>query len=137
VNHTPILTGDLRALARAATLVENRGQGSRDLLKSLFPHTGKALVAGITGAPGAGKSTLAGALITEWRRKGSRVAVIAVDPTSPFTGGAILGDRIRMMQHHGDEGVPIRSMATADARRTRCRHRRHVHPVTPPGLTSS
>jgi len=104
--------GDLRALARAATLIENRGDEARALLKELFPHTGRALVAGLTGAPGAGKSTLAGALIAQWRARGKRVAVIAVDPTSPFTGGAILGDRIRMMQHHADEGVFIRSMAT-------------------------
>ena len=101
-----------RALARAATQIENRTPEARALLKELFPRTGRALVVGLTGPPGAGKSTLAGALISEWRTRGKRVAVLAVDPTSPFTGGAILGDRIRMMQHHADPGVFIRSMAT-------------------------
>ena len=103
---------DLRAVARAATTIENRGPEARALLQSLYPQTGRAVVVGLTGAPGAGKSTLASALITEWRARNKRVAVLAVDPTSPFTGGAILGDRIRMMQHHADPGVFIRSMAT-------------------------
>jgi LAO/AO transport system kinase len=107
-----ILGGDLRALARAATAVENRRAGSDDLLRDLFPHTGRATVVGITGAPGAGKSTLTSALVTQLRAAGLRVGVLAVDPSSPFTGGAILGDRIRMLQHGSDPNVFIRSMAT-------------------------
>ncbi|MBI5084772.1 MAG: methylmalonyl Co-A mutase-associated GTPase MeaB [Acidobacteria bacterium] len=110
-----ILRADSRSIARACTLVENRAPGSVDLLKSLFPHTGRAFTLGITGAPGAGKSTLTSALVTELRRRAARVAVIAVDPSSPFTGGAVLGDRIRMLQHHADPGVFIRSMATRGA----------------------
>jgi LAO/AO transport system kinase len=107
-----ILAGDLRALARAATAVENRTPAAEELLKELFPHTGKATVIGITGAPGAGKSTLVDKLAYELRREGKQVGILAVDPTSPFTGGAILGDRIRMLGHHADAGVFIRSMAT-------------------------
>ena len=105
-----ILRGDARALARAATLVENRQ--AAPLLKGLFPHSGKALVIGITGAPGAGKSTFANQLAATLRKEGKRIAIIAVDPTSPYSGGAVLGDRIRMLQHHSDPGVFIRSMAT-------------------------
>jgi LAO/AO transport system kinase len=105
-----ILSGNARAIARAATLVENRS--ATPLLKELFPHSGRALVAGITGAPGAGKSTFAGQLVRVLRSEGKRVGVIAVDPTSPYSGGAILGDRIRMLEHHSDPGVFIRSMAT-------------------------
>ena len=105
-----ILNGDPRAIARAATLVENRR--ATPLLRELFPHTGKALVIGITGAPGAGKSTFANQLAGLLRKEDKRVAIIAVDPTSPYSGGAILGDRIRMLQHHADPGVFIRSMAT-------------------------
>ena len=107
-----ILRGDLRALARAATAVENRKPAAEQLLKELFAHTGRAKVIGITGAPGAGKSSLVDRLIHELRREGKQVGVIAVDPTSPYTGGAILGDRIRMLAHHADSGVFIRSMAT-------------------------
>lgn len=107
-----ILAGDARALARAATAVENRTPAAEQLLKELFPHTGRATVIGITGAPGAGKSSLADRLIHELRREGRQVGVLAVDPTSPYTGGAILGDRIRMLSHHADAGVFIRSMAT-------------------------
>ncbi|HEV2447499.1 MAG TPA: methylmalonyl Co-A mutase-associated GTPase MeaB [Candidatus Sulfopaludibacter sp.] len=107
-----ILAGDPRALARAATAVENRTPAAEQLLKELFSHTGRAGVIGITGAPGAGKSSLADRLIHELRREGRQVGVLAVDPTSPYTGGAILGDRIRMLSHHADAGVFIRSMAT-------------------------
>jgi LAO/AO transport system kinase len=107
-----ILAGDPRALARAATAVENRTPVAEQLLKELFSHTGRAAVIGITGAPGAGKSSLADRLIHELRREGKQVGVVAVDPTSPYTGGAILGDRIRMLSHHADAGVFIRSMAT-------------------------
>jgi LAO/AO transport system kinase len=107
-----ILSGDPRALARAATAIENRSPSAESLLKELFPHTGRARVIGITGAPGAGKSTLTDRLVHELRREGKPVGVLAVDPTSPYTGGAFLGDRIRMLSHHADLGVFIRSMAT-------------------------
>jgi LAO/AO transport system kinase len=104
--------GDPRALARAISTVENRAGGWSDLLKALFPHTGKARVIGITGAPGAGKSTLVDQLAKLYRRQKRTVGIIAVDPTSPYTGGAILGDRIRMQDHFSDPGIYIRSMAT-------------------------
>src|SRR5579884_400727 len=107
-----ILGGDIRAVARAATMVENHGADAEPLLRELFPHTGRAVVLGITGAPGSGKSTLVDQLVQTLREEGRRVGVIAVDPTSPYSGGAILGDRIRMQRHHGDPGVFIRSMAT-------------------------
>jgi len=99
-------------LARAITAVENRTPESAELLKALFPHTGKARVIGLTGSPGAGKSTLVDQLAREYRTKGKTVGIIAVDPTSPYTGGAILGDRIRMGSHYADPGIYIRSMAT-------------------------
>src|SRR5438128_655564 len=99
-----VLNGDVRALARAATLVENRNHESESLVRELFPHTGRALVVGITGAPGSGKSTLVDQLAHLLRKEGQQVGVIAVDPTSPYTGGAILGDRIRMLSHHADPG---------------------------------
>jgi LAO/AO transport system kinase len=105
-------SGDARALARAISTVENRAAGWSDLLKALFPHTGKARVLGITGAPGAGKSTLVDQLAKHYRKQNQTVGIIAVDPTSPYTGGAILGDRIRMQDHHSDPGIYIRSMAT-------------------------
>jgi len=95
--------------------MESRGAASVALLRELFPQSGRAHVVGITGPPGAGKSTLVAAMVEELRRRGQRVAVIAVDPSSPFTGGAILGDRIRMVQFHDDPGVFIRSMATRGA----------------------
>ena len=107
-----IAAGDVRALARAATMVENHAPGADLLLKELFPRTGHALVIGVTGAPGSGKSTLLDQLIRHDRARGKTVGVLAVDPTSPYTGGAILGDRIRMQSHHADPGVFIRSMAT-------------------------
>ncbi|MGO9863500.1 MAG: methylmalonyl Co-A mutase-associated GTPase MeaB [Terriglobales bacterium] len=105
-------SGDARALARAISTVENRAPGWSDLLKSLFPHTGKARVIGLTGAPGAGKSTLVDRLAKHYRKQNQTVGIIAVDPTSPYSGGAILGDRIRMQDHFSDPGIYIRSMAT-------------------------
>jgi LAO/AO transport system kinase len=107
-----IRSGDIRALARAISAVENRGPGWADLLKAIFPHTGKARVLGLTGAPGAGKSTLVDQLAKLYRKQDRTVGIIAVDPTSPYTGGAILGDRIRMQDHFADPGIYIRSMAT-------------------------
>src|SRR5690242_2234898 len=107
-----VLGGDLRALARAATLMEDQNQSAATLLAALRAHAGRALILGITGAPGAGKSTLCDRMISLLRAEGKTVGVIAVDPSSPLTGGAILGDRIRMQQHHADPGVFIRSMAT-------------------------
>jgi LAO/AO transport system kinase len=106
-------SGDVRALARAISTVENRAPGWSELLKALFPHSGKARVLGLTGPPGAGKSTLVDQLARFCRKHDKRtVGIIAVDPTSPYTGGAILGDRIRMQEHFSDPGIYIRSMAT-------------------------
>jgi len=107
-----ILAGDKRAIARAISEVENRSSDGIELLRELFPHSGKALIVGVTGSPGAGKSTLVEKLAADLRREGKQVGIVAVDPTSPFSGGAILGDRIRMNSLFGDEGVYIRSMAT-------------------------
>jgi LAO/AO transport system kinase len=105
-------SGDARALARVISTVENRAPGWSELLKALFPHTGKARVIGLTGAPGAGKSTLVDQLAKHYRKENRTIGIIAVDPTSPYTGGAILGDRIRMQDHYSDPGIYIRSMAT-------------------------
>jgi LAO/AO transport system kinase len=102
----------VRALARAISTVEDNRPESRELLKSLFNFTGRARVIGLTGAPGAGKSTLVDQLAREYRKQERTVGILAVDPTSPYTGGAILGDRIRMQSHHADSGIYIRSMAT-------------------------
>jgi LAO/AO transport system kinase len=104
--------GDPRALARTISTVENRSLGWSALLKELFPHTGHARIIGLTGAPGAGKSTLVDQLAKHYRKENKTVGIIAVDPTSPYTGGAILGDRIRMQDHYADPGIYIRSMAT-------------------------
>ena len=104
--------GDTRALARVITAVENRSADAIPLLRGLFPHSGRARIIGLTGAPGAGKSTLVDQLAREYRKQERTVGIIAVDPTSPFSGGAILGDRIRMQAHHADAGIYIRSMAT-------------------------
>lgn len=104
--------GDRRAVARAITLVENDGAGSSGLLRAIGPRLGHAFVVGVTGPPGAGKSSLVDRLTESYRRKGLRVGVVAIDPTSPLTGGALLGDRIRMVDHTMDEGVFIRSMAS-------------------------
>src|SRR5690349_18998294 len=100
-----IVDGDLRALARAATWIENRGPEAEPLLRELFPRTGRALVVGVTGPPGAGKSTLCDQVARLLRAEGRTVGVIAVDPSSPYSGGAVLGDRIRMQAHHADPGV--------------------------------
>ena len=102
-------------MARACRAVDDRLEGYRDVLKALFPHTGRAWVIGITGTPGAGKSTLTDRLIQRFRAEQRRVGVVAVDPTSPFSGGAILGDRIRMQRHFEDPEVFIRSLATRGA----------------------
>jgi LAO/AO transport system kinase len=104
--------GDKRSIARLLTIVENDEPGSADILRSLYPDTGKARIVGITGPPGGGKSTLVSRLAAEYRKTCDRVAIVAVDPSSPFTGGAILGDRIRMRDRFLDEGVFIRSMAS-------------------------
>lgn len=107
-----IRSGDARAIARAISAIEDAQPGATSVLKALFPFSGKAAVLGLTGSPGAGKSTLVDQLAREYRRRQKSVGIVAVDPTSPYTGGAILGDRIRMQAHHQDEGVFIRSMAT-------------------------
>jgi LAO/AO transport system kinase len=107
-----VLNGQYRALAQSVSLVEREDPAAERLLAEIYPATGRARVIGITGSPGAGKSTLVAALAKHYRAGGKRVGIIAVDPTSPFTGGAILGDRIRMADLYTDRGVFIRSMAT-------------------------
>jgi GTPase len=107
-----LLAGDRLALTRLITAVESGRPDARSALTCLFPHTGNAHVVGVTGPPGSGKSTLTTRLALEYRARGQTVGIVAVDPTSPFTGGAILGDRVRMMELHADPGVFVRSMAT-------------------------
>src|SRR5947207_13762699 len=107
-----VRSGDVRALARAITAIENDSAQASQLMKALFPYSGNATVIGLTGSPGSGKSTLVDQLAREYRKQEKTVGIIAVDPTSPYTGGAILGDRIRMQTHHADSGIYIRSMAT-------------------------
>jgi LAO/AO transport system kinase len=104
--------GEVRAISRAITAIENHTPEAESLLRLLFPYTGAAYLSGVTGAPGTGKSTLVDRLAAHYRKAQQKVGVIAVDPTSPYSGGAILGDRIRMQSHAGDEGIFIRSMAT-------------------------
>src|SRR5215467_9970853 len=105
-----LLSGDARALARAISMVERDDGQVPELVSSLQPHTGKSFLVGLTGPPGSGKSTLVDALIEVLRDREKTVGVIAVDPNSPFTGGAVLGDRVRMQRHSTDPGVYVRSM---------------------------
>ena len=107
-----VLSGDPRAVARAISLIEDEAPAGAELVRRIFASTGRAYLIGVTGPPGAGKSTLVDRMTAEIRRTGRTVGVVAVDPTSPYTGGAILGDRVRMQAHAGDSGVFIRSMAT-------------------------
>jgi LAO/AO transport system kinase len=107
-----VLAKDTRATARVLRMIDDRSPGHTDILREIFPHTGRAHVVGITGNPGAGKSTLTDRIIEQYRKDDKKVAVICVDPTSPYSGGAILGDRIRMQRHATDERVFIRSVAT-------------------------
>ena len=107
-----VLAGDPRAIARAISLIEDESPAGAQLVQRIFASTGRAYLIGVTGPPGAGKSTLVDRLTSQIRKAGHTVGVVAVDPTSPFTGGAILGDRVRMQAHAGDDGVFIRSMAT-------------------------
>jgi LAO/AO transport system kinase len=106
-----IRAGDVRAISRAVSAIENHSSDAELLVQTLFPYTGRACRIGITGAPGTGKSTLVDRLASRYRKEKKSVGIIAVDPSSPFTGGAILGDRIRMQGHSGDDGIFIRSMA--------------------------
>ena len=107
-----ILKGDPRAIARAITRVESGAAGAAELMKAVYPHTGNAVVIGITGSPGAGKSSLVDKLALYYKNAGDKVGIICIDPSSPFSGGAILGDRIRMATLGLEEGVFLRSMAT-------------------------
>jgi LAO/AO transport system kinase len=110
-----VLAGEERAVARACRLIDDRHAGVRQLIDALYPASGKARVIGVTGSPGSGKSTLVSGLVAQLRALGQRVGVLAADPSSPFTGGAILGDRVRMQRHFGDTSVFIRSLATRGA----------------------
>jgi LAO/AO transport system kinase len=107
-----LLAGDKRALSRAISLVEDEDDSARDIVRELHPHTGQAHIIGVTGPPGVGKSTFVDALTAQYRKAGRTVGIVAVDPSSPFTGGALLGDRIRMQRHSLDHGVFVRSLAT-------------------------
>jgi len=107
-----VRAGDVRAISRAVSAIENRAREAEEILRQLFPYTGHAYRVGITGAPGTGKSTLVDRLASYYRAEKKTVGIIAVDPSSPFTGGAILGDRVRMQGHATDSGIFIRSMAT-------------------------
>jgi LAO/AO transport system kinase len=107
-----VCAGDARGIARAISLIEDESPAGAALVRAIYPRTGRAYLVGVTGPPGAGKSTLVDRMTTELRKAGRTVGIVAVDPTSPFSGGAILGDRVRMGAHFGDEGVFIRSMAT-------------------------
>jgi len=110
-----VQAGDKRGLARAISLVENDDPAGWELMSVLYPHTGRAAVVGFTGSPGGGKSTLISALVTRLRARHRKVGVLSIDPSSPFRGGALLGDRIRLSEHFLDPGVFIRSMATRGA----------------------
>jgi len=107
-----VIKGNPRAVAKAISLVENNGTDAQEMMKKIFPHTGSSVTVGITGSPGSGKSTLVDQMVGHLRKDKRKIGIVAVDPTSPFTGGAILGDRIRMMRHSLDSEVFIRSMAT-------------------------
>ena len=107
-----VLAGDLRAAASLMRALDDELPGAREALRAIYPHGGRAFVVGVTGSPGVGKSTLVSALVGAYRARGERVAVVAVDPSSPFSGGALLGDRVRMNRHATDDGVFIRSLAT-------------------------
>ena len=107
-----ILNGNPRAIAKAISLVENNKKPARDMMKKIFPYSGQSIIVGITGAPGSGKSTLVDQMIPLLRKRREKIGIVAVDPSSPFSGGAILGDRVRMMRHSVDPEIFIRSMAT-------------------------
>lgn len=111
-NINALINGNQRALAKAISIVEDRKPEHRKLMKQLYSYTGNSHIIGVTGSPGGGKSSLVNGLVNEWRKKGETVAIVAIDPTSPFSGGALLGDRIRMRDHEEDDGVFIRSMGT-------------------------
>ncbi len=110
-----VIEGDRAAAARMISLIENQDEAVEDMLQAILPHTGLAHVVGVTGSPGSGKSTLVGRLARELRSRGKKVGIIAIDPTSPYSGGAVLGDRVRMQELTGDPGIFIRSMASRGA----------------------